>query len=145
MANQEQIAEYKEIFAMFDKNGDGTVSTKELGTLIRATGLNPSEAEIKQNINEVDGGSGTFDLNAFLSMMSRKSGGGGDDGEILESFKVFDKDGKGFLAAAELRHIMTNMGEKLSSDEVDQMMEEAGIDVDGQINYKEFVKMMMSE
>ena len=35
----------------------------------------------------------------------------GDDGEILESFKVFDKDGKGFLAAAELRHIMTNMGE----------------------------------
>ena len=42
MANQEQIEEYKEIFAMFDKNGDGTVSTKELGTLIRATGLNPS-------------------------------------------------------------------------------------------------------
>ena len=42
MANQEQIAEYKEIFAMFDKNGDGTISTKELGTVIRATGLNPS-------------------------------------------------------------------------------------------------------
>ena len=38
-----------------------------------------AEAEIKQNINEVDGGSGTFDLNAFLSMMSRKSGGGGND------------------------------------------------------------------
>ena len=35
----------------------------------------------------------------------------GDDGEIRESFRVFDKDGKGFLAAAELRHIMTNMGE----------------------------------
>ena len=42
MANQEQIAEYKEIFAMFDKNGDGTISTKELGTVIRATGSNPS-------------------------------------------------------------------------------------------------------
>ena len=74
MANQDQIAEYKEVFAMFDKNGDGTISTKELGTVIRALGLNPTEAELKQNINEVDAsGSGNFSLNSFISMMSRKT------------------------------------------------------------------------
>ena len=41
--------------------------------------------------------------------------------------------------------VLLIIGEKLSSEEVDEMMEEAGIDVDGQINYEEFVTMMMSE
>eukprot|EP00949_MAST-11_sp_MAST-11-sp1_P004691 g4691.t1 len=65
--------------------------------------------------------------------------------EIMEAFKVFDKDGNGFISAAELRHIMTNLGEKLTDEEVDEMIREADIDGDGQINYEEFVKMMMSK
>jgi hypothetical protein len=56
---------------------------------------------------------------------------------------VFDKDGNGFISAAELRHVMTNLGEKLTDEEVDEMIREADIDGDGQINYEEFVKMMM--
>ena len=59
--------------------------------------------------------------------------------------QVFDKDGNGFISAAELRHIMTNLGEKLTDEEVDEMIREADIDGDGQINYEEFVKMMMSK
>ena len=65
--------------------------------------------------------------------------------EILEAFKVFDKDGNGFISAAELRHIMTNLGEKLTDEEVDEMIREADIDGDGQINYEEFVKVMMAK
>ena len=56
---------------------------------------------------------------------------------------MFDKDGNGFISAAELRHVMTNLGEKLTDEEVDEMIREADIDGDGQINYEEFVKMMM--
>ena len=56
-----------------------------------------------------------------------------------------DKDGNGFISAAELRHIMTNLGEKLTDEEVDEMIREADIDGDGQINYEEFVKMMMAK
>merc|ERR1712224_503705 len=56
--------------------------------------------------------------------------------EILEAFKVFDKDGNGFISAAELRHIMTNLGEKLTDEEIDEMIREADIDGDGQINYE---------
>ena len=65
--------------------------------------------------------------------------------EIREAFKVFDKDGNGFISAAELRHVMTNLGEKLTDEEVDEMIREADIDGDGQINYEEFVKMMMAK
>jgi hypothetical protein len=49
---------------------------------------------------------------------------------------VFDKDGNGFISAAELRHVMTNLGEKLTDEEVDEMIREADIDGDGQVNYE---------
>ncbi len=45
----------------------------------------------------------------------------------------------------QLRHVMTNLGEKLTDEEVDEMIREADVDGDGQINYEEFVKMMMSK
>jgi len=63
--------------------------------------------------------------------------------EIEEAFKVFDKDGNGYISATELRHVMTSLGEKLSEEEVDEMIREADVDGDGQINYQEFVKMMV--
>jgi hypothetical protein len=42
---EEQIAEFKEAFSLFDKDGDGTITTKELGTVMRSLGQNPTEAE----------------------------------------------------------------------------------------------------
>ncbi|XP_009704721.1 PREDICTED: calmodulin, striated muscle, partial [Cariama cristata] len=64
--------------------------------------------------------------------------------EIREAFRVFDKDGNGYISAAELRHVMTNLGEKLTDEEVDEMIKEADCNNnnDGQVNYEEFVRMM---
>lgn len=69
-------------------------------------------------------------------MMSKKMKETDTEEEIKEAFKVFDRDGNGFISAAELRHVMTNLGEKLSDEEVDEMVREADIDGDGQINYE---------
>lgn len=44
----------------------------------------------------------------------------------------------------QLRHVMINLGEKLTDEEVEQMIKEADLDGDGQVNYDEFVKMMMT-
>ena len=149
MADQlsnEQIAEFKEAFSLFDKDGDGSITTKELGTVMRSLGQNPTEAELQDMINEVDqDGSGTIDFPEFLTLMARKMQDSDSEEEIKEAFRVFDKDGNGFISAAELRHVMTNLGEKLTDEEVDEMIREADVDGDGQINYEEFVKMMMSK
>ena len=48
---------------------------------------------------------------------------------------MFDKDGNGNISAAELRHVMTNLGEKLTDEQIDEMIKEADIDGDGQVNY----------
>ena len=54
----------------------------------------------------------------------------------FQAFRVFDKDGNGYISALELRHVMTNLGEKLTEDEVDEMIAEADQDGDGQVNYE---------
>uniref|UniRef100_J3MPA8 EF-hand domain-containing protein n=3 Tax=Oryza brachyantha TaxID=4533 RepID=J3MPA8_ORYBR len=141
-----QIAEFKEAFSLFDKDGDGCITTKELGTVMRSLGQNPTEAELQDMINEVDAdGNGTIDFPEFLNLMARKMKDTDSEEELKEAFRVFDKDQNGFISGAELRHVMTNLGEKLSDEEVDEMIREADVDGDGQINYEEFVKVMMAK
>ncbi|XP_067647520.1 calmodulin-like [Eurosta solidaginis] len=143
---EEQILEYKEAFSLFDKNADGMITVKELGTVMRSLGQNPTEGELQDMINEVDAdGSGTIDFPEFLSLMARKVKDMDSEEEIREAFKVFDRDGNGFISAAELRYVMTNLGEKLTDEEVDEMIREVDMDGDGQINYEEFVVMMTSK
>lgn len=50
-------------------------------------------------------------------------------------FSVFDKNNDGLISSSELRHVMTNLGEKLSEEEVDDMIKEADMDGDGLVNY----------
>uniref|UniRef100_G1LPN4 EF-hand domain-containing protein n=1 Tax=Ailuropoda melanoleuca TaxID=9646 RepID=G1LPN4_AILME len=59
---EEQIAEFKEAFSLFDKDGDGTITTKELGTVMRSLGQNPTEAELQDMINEVDADGSLFTI-----------------------------------------------------------------------------------
>ena len=59
-----------------------------------------------------------------------------EEDEIREAFRVFDKDGNGYISAAELRHVMTSLGEKLTEEEVEEMIIEADTDGDGQLNYE---------
>ena len=62
-------------------------------------------------------GNGTIDFSEFLTMMARKMKDSDTEEELKEAFRVFDKDGNGYISAAELRHVMTNLGEKLTDEE----------------------------
>ena len=70
---EEQIAEFKEAFSLSDKNSNGTITTNELGTVMRLLGQNPTMAELQDMIKEADlDGNGTIDFPEFLAMMARK-------------------------------------------------------------------------
>ena len=141
---KEQIAEFKTAFLLFDKDGDGTISVRELGCIKRAYGHDHTEAELKDMIAEFDtDGDGTIDFEEFLIMMERKMAETESEQDIGATFKVFDKDGNGFISADELRHVINNFGEKLTDEEVDEYIRDADIDDDGQINYEEFVTLLM--
>ena len=137
------MAEYKEVFSLFDKDGDGSITTDELGVVLKSLGQNPTEAELLDLISEVDAdGSGTIDFDEFLVMMSRNARDMDSEEEIREAFRVFDKEGNGFISEAELRTVTTNLGLKLTDEELEEMVREADLDGDGEVSYEEFLIMM---
>ncbi|XP_046679019.1 neo-calmodulin-like isoform X2 [Homalodisca vitripennis] len=143
---EDQVAEFKEAFMLFDKDEDGTITMAELGVVMRSLGQRPSETELRDMVNEVDqDGNGTIEFNEFLQMMSKKMKGADGEDELREAFRVFDKNNDGLISSTELRHVMTNLGEKLSDEEVDDMIKEADLDGDGMVNYDEFVTILTSK
>ena len=92
-------------------------------------------------INEVDtDDSGKIEFKEFLSLFAKKMKDPDTEEDLIEAFRIFDKDGSG-----NIRHVMTTLGERLTEEEADEMIKEADTNNDGQINYQEFVKIMMSK
>ncbi|KAI0498230.1 hypothetical protein KFK09_021471 [Dendrobium nobile] len=80
-------------------------------------------------INKVDAdGNGTIDFPKFLNLMARKMKDTDSEEELKEAFRVSDKDQNDFISTAEHRYVMTNLGEKLTDEEVDEMIREGGVD-----------------
>ncbi|ODV83243.1 hypothetical protein CANARDRAFT_177885 [[Candida] arabinofermentans NRRL YB-2248] len=110
---------------------------------MRALGQNPTQQELIDLVNEIDtNGNSLIDFSEFLTMMARQIKEQDVEAEILEAFKVFDSDGDGKISQAELIRVLTTIGEKLTEQEAEQMMQAADTDSDGQIDIEEFAKIL---
>ncbi len=139
-----RLKEYRDAFEMFDKDRDGNITAKELAHVMRSLHQDPTEQEVNEMIADVDyDGNGRIDFEEFVTLMNRKNKEADTEEEVINAFRVFDKESHGLISCSELRHIMTTLGDKLTEEEVDEMIREADIDGDGYINYEEFVRMMM--
>ena len=138
-----QNDEFREAFALFDKDGDGKIDSKELGTVMRTLGLKPTQDELQGLIEEFDlDGDQMIDYDEFVKVMTQQSSEMDTEEEIIKAFSIFDKDNTGFISAAELRHILSNLDEKIDEQEINQIINLADTDGDGQINYSEFVTIL---
>ena len=144
--DEEQIETFKDIFSQFDKDGDGTLATKYVGTIMRSLGQSPTELELHDIICKVDADrSGFMDFSEFVAMMANHMKEETDTQEdICEAFKQFDNKGNGTIPIEELKLILTSMGEALTEDEVDEFIKQADHNKDGKIHYEDFVNKMMS-
>ena len=64
------------------------------------------------------------------------------DQEIKEAFEAFDLDHNSFVGAAEIRHVLINIGEQPTDEEVDEMIRMVDNDGDGQVSFEEFYEMV---
>ena len=121
---EDRRKEYKDAFEMFDKDKDGTITTKELANVMRSLNHDPTEDELNEMIAEVDlEGNGEIDVEEFVTVMTRRSKETDTEEEVLNAFKVFDKEGNGLISVTELRHIMITLGDQLNEDEVDELFQ----------------------
>ena len=142
----EQIIEFREAFQAFDKDGNGSITTKELGTVMRSLGQNLSEAEIKEVIDEVDEDrNGIIDFQEFLSLMARKMKIIDKEDELIDAFKVLDLNGTGKISKYELRYIILSTDSGFTGNDIDELLKLCDFDEDGNIDLHDFIKVLMSQ
>lgn len=142
---EEEVADLKEAFAMFDINGDGTIELNEIRQVMRKLGQNPTELELQEMISSVDdNGDKEIDFEEFLILMKSRCLEQDPEKELRDAFAVFDTDGSGSIDRKELKRLMKKLGQALTEAEVDAMMDEVDSNGDGEISYEEFKHMMQS-
>jgi calmodulin len=143
---EEQIAEFKEAFSLFDNDGDGTITTKELGTVMRSLGQNPTEAELKEIVEEVDqDASGTIDFEEFLTLMAAKMKNFDAEDELMEVFRSIDKDNDERISPKELKIIIEALGESPDDRDIRDLMRILDEEQKGYLTKEDFVRLMLAK
>jgi len=150
----EELTSYRDAFSTFDINGDGRISTSELGTILRSLGRTPSDAEVQQIVAKIDQDrSGFIEFDEFIRLMASDglnvtgypaTGKSPDEpqDELYQAFKSFDQDGSGKISKSELGALLSTLGERLSPDELQEMIKAADLNGDDEIDFPEFKKMV---
>lgn len=138
-----QKSDIKEAFDLFDNESTGYIEVKELKVAIRALGFEPKKEEIKRMIAEIDkDGSGRIAFNDFLHLMTMKMAEKDTKEEILKAFRLFDDDETGKISFKNLKRVARELGETLTDEELREMIDEADLDNDGEVNQEEFLRIM---
>ena len=147
LLSKEEIEEFRGVFQVFDIDGDETISVKELSSIMRTLGQNPTEEEISQMMEEADEDqSGEIDFKEFCMLMGRRQQENEQDEELIEVFKLFDKDNDGFIDALDLRAIFVELGqEKISEDDCEFLIKLHDVDKDGLLDFDEFISTIMAK
>lgn len=146
--DDEQLAELREIFRSFDRNNDGSLTQLELGSLLRSLGLKPSPDQLEILIQKADkNNNGLVEFSEFIALVAPElvpAKSPYTEEQLKQLFRMFDRDGNGFITAAELAHSMAKLGHALTADELTGMIKEADTDGDGRISFQEFSQAITS-
>ena len=110
---------------------------------MRALGFDVKKPEIVELMNEYDWeGTGSIEYADFLDIMTTKIRNRDPVEEILKAFKLFDEDNTGKISLRNLKRVARELGENLSDDELQAMIDEFDKDQDGEISEQEFLNIM---
>ncbi|WCJ33614.1 EF hand calcium-binding protein family [Euphorbia peplus] len=131
--------ELEQVFSKFDVNGDGKISSAELGSIMSSLGHDATDDELQNMIKEFDSdGDGFIDFQEFVELNNH----GVDTENLRDAFSVYDIDGNGSISAEELQKVMVSIGEECSIAECKKMINGVDSDGDGMIDFEEFKVMM---
>merc|ERR1712027_225769 len=135
---EDHILQCQDAFTQFS-NKSGLVATKDLGNLLRALGINPTNEELQDMTIQIDPHvTGFLKLPDLLDMMSRIILERNYDAQIEDAFRCFDKNGIGTISRQDLHAVFENLGERLVEDEIEGLLEEADVENEGIVSYSDF-------
>ena len=146
---KEVLSEYKEIFDSYDINKNGKIERKEMKIILKKLGKNGIQEEIDEiwrAMNKIESDS-TISFDDFIEFINRfnltKNSMSTDD--IINAFQIFDRNHDGTISINEFKHILMDLGQKLSEEEVEEIFQDIDFNEDGKINYREFVEFWQQQ
>eukprot|EP00030_Apusomonadida_sp_AF-17_P003067 a344326_281.p1 GENE.a344326_281~~a344326_281.p1 ORF type:complete len:183 (+),score=90.89 a344326_281:30-551(+) len=140
---EEQRQEIREAFDLFDTDGSGTIDARELKVAMRALGFEPKKEEIRKMIADIDkDGSGQIEFAEFAELMTTRMSERDSREEILKAFRLFDSDSTGRVTFRDLKRVAKELGENLTDEELQEMIDEADRDGDGEVDEADFLRIM---
>merc|ERR1711863_151147 len=148
LANDE-IKCLKVCFDLFDTKKQDFLSADDLGEIMRAMGFRPSEEELLTILHEVDeDGSGEIEFGEFCQLCATFLVEDPDletmKKELKDAFRIYDKEGQGFITNDTLRALIGELLAPLTDEELDGIIEELDEDGSGSMDFDEFCEMMMT-
>lgn len=166
--NQEDIADFKEVFEFYDDQKKGVVTSTQVRTTLRALIPKPKEDDIDALYDDIEKNKdGVVDFNGYLDVLHnaieairkqqkldkkslKKNQVKTFDtdlteeqlNEIRESFNMFDQNGDGTISIEELKEVMTNLGQSVSDENIQEMLEDVDTDAEGNLDFESFRKIM---
>ncbi|XP_041355804.1 calmodulin-like protein 4 [Gigantopelta aegis] len=139
--SQQKIDEFKECFYFHAKKGQVT-NEADLSIIMRSLFYSPTKEEVSKYFKKHVSSDGRIDFASFLDIMHEHSKVENCARELLAGFTAQDVHKRGYIPGAEMKHILMNLGEKLSRHEVDSLFQSVGLSPHGQVPYNDFVKAM---
>jgi len=149
LANDE-IKCLKVCFDLFDTKKQDFLSADDLGEIMRAMGFRPTEEELVDLLHEVDeDGSGEIEFGEFCQLCATFLVEDPDletmKKELKDAFRIYDKEGQGFITMDVLRGLIAELLAPLTDEELDGIISELDEDGSGTMDFDEFCEMMMSQ
>jgi len=146
---EEVLSEYQDLFDSYDLNKTGEIERKEMKTILKKLGKESTNEEIEQiwkSMNKIESDY-TISFDDFIEFIKRynlsKNSMSTDD--IINAFEIFDKNHDGTISINEFKHILMDLGQKFSEDEVNEIITEIDLDNNGKINYRDFVEFWQEQ
>jgi centrin-3 len=140
---EEQKQEIKEAFDLFDTDKSGSIDYHELKVAMRALGFDVKKAEVLKLMKEYDRKeTGRIEYADFLEIMTQKMAERDPEEEIRKAFALFDEEKTGAISVKNLRRVARELGEVLTDDELQAMIDEFDKNGDGVIDEQEFMAIM---
>ncbi|XP_050411894.1 calmodulin [Patella vulgata] len=142
---EDQRIELKEAFSLFEGKGKGKINVRDLGALLRCLGWNPSERDMEEAKRELEvntrGHIPFADIERYVARRGGIYWDNNDEEDILTAFQALDRNGCGKIKVDDFKHFMMTMGEQMSQEEVEELVECTTKESErGVIDYKDLVK-----
>ena len=140
---EDEIEEIKEAFDLFDTDGSGAIDPKELKAAMQSLGFEAKNQTIFQMISDLDKNkSGSIDFEEFLDMMTARMSDKDTREDVSKVFRLFDDDSTGTITLRNLRRVARELGETMTDEELQEMIDRADSNGDGAVTMDDFYNIM---